>query len=38
MSKPVVTIHPNASFQDTLHTMQARDIRRLVVMSDNGIN
>jgi CBS domain-containing protein len=38
MSQPVVTIHPNASLQDALQTMQARDIRRLVVMSDNGYN
>jgi CBS domain-containing protein len=36
MSKPVVTIHPNASLQDALQTMQARDIRRLLVMSDDG--
>jgi CBS domain-containing protein len=38
MSKPVVTIHPNASLQDALQTMQTRDIRRLVVMSDDGNN
>ena len=38
MSKPVVTIHPNGSLRDALQTMQARDIRRLVVMSDNGTN
>jgi CBS domain-containing protein len=38
MSKPVVTIHPNASLQDALQTMQARDIRRLLVMSDDGTN
>lgn len=38
MSKPVVTIHPNASLQDALQTMQARDIRRLLVMSDDGNN
>jgi CBS domain-containing protein len=25
MSKPIVTIHPNASLQDALQTMQARD-------------
>jgi CBS domain-containing protein len=36
MNKPVVTIHPNASIQDALQTMQARDIRRLLVMSDDG--
>jgi CBS domain-containing protein len=36
MSKPVVTIHPNASLQDALQTMQERDIRRLLVMSDDG--
>ncbi len=38
MSKPVVTIHPNASLQDALQTMQSRDIRRLLVMSDDGNN
>ena len=38
MNKPVVTIHPNASLQDALHTMQARDIRRILVMSDDGNN
>lgn len=38
MSKPIVTIHPNASLQDALQTMQSRDIRRLVVMSDDGNN
>jgi CBS domain-containing protein len=38
MSKPVVTIHPNASLQDALGTMQARNIRRLLVMSDDGKN
>src|SRR5215216_130932 len=38
MSKPVVTIHPNASLQDALATMQARNIRRLLVMSDDGNN
>ena len=37
MSKPVVTIHPNASLQDALQTMQSRDIRRLL-MSDDGNN
>jgi CBS domain-containing protein len=36
VSKPVVTIHPNASLQDALATMQARNIRRLLVMSDDG--
>lgn len=38
MSKPVVTIHPNASLQDALQTMQARNIRRLLVISDDGNN
>jgi CBS domain-containing protein len=38
MSKPVVTIHPNASLQDALSTMQSRNIRRLLVMSDDGTN
>jgi CBS domain-containing protein len=38
MSKPIVTIHPNASLQDALGTMQARNIRRLLVMSDDGNN
>ena len=38
MSKPIVTIHPNASLQDALGTMQGRNIRRLLVMSDDGNN
>jgi signal-transduction protein with cAMP-binding, CBS, and nucleotidyltransferase domain len=38
MSKPVLTIHTNASLQDALQTMQARDIRRLLVVSDDGNN
>lgn len=38
MSKPVVTIHPNASLQDALGAMQARNIRRLLVMSNDGNN
>ena len=38
MSKPVVTIHPNASLQDALQTMQARDIRRLLLVSEEGNN
>ncbi len=38
MNKPVLTIHPNASLQVALQTMQARDIRRLLVMSDDGNN
>jgi CBS domain-containing protein len=38
MSRPVVTIHPNASLQDALQTMQVRDISRLLVMSDDGNN
>jgi CBS domain-containing protein len=38
MSRPVVTIHPNASLQDALQTMQERNIRRLLVMSDDGNN
>ena len=38
MSKPIVTIHPNASLQDALATMQSRNIRRLLVMSDDGNN
>ena len=38
MSKPVVTLHPNASLQDALQTMQARRIRRLLVVSDDGNN
>lgn len=35
MSKPLVTIHPNASIRDALQTMQSKDIRRLVVVSDD---
>ena len=38
MSKPIVTIHPNGSPSDALQTMQARDIRRLVVVGDDGKN
>ena len=38
MSKPLVTIHPNASVRDALQTMQSRDIRRLLVVSDDGKN
>jgi CBS domain-containing protein len=38
MSRPVVTIHPNASLQDVLQTMQERNIRRILVMSDDGNN
>jgi len=38
MSKPIVTIHPNGSLRDALQTMQARDIRRLVVVGDDGKN
>jgi CBS domain-containing protein len=38
MSRPVVTIHPNASLQDALQIMQERNIRRLLVMSDAGNN
>jgi CBS domain-containing protein len=38
MSRPVVTIHPNASLQDALQTMQERNIRRLLVMGDDGNN
>ena len=36
MSKPLVTIHPNASIRDALQAMQSRDIRRLLVVSDDG--
>jgi CBS domain-containing protein len=38
MSKPLVTIHPNGSVRDALQAMQTRDIRRLVVVDDNGKN
>jgi CBS domain-containing protein len=38
MSKPIVTIHPNGSLRDALQTMQSRDIRRLVVVGDDGKN
>lgn len=38
MSKPVVTIHPNGSIRDALQEMQSRNIRRLVVVSDDGKN
>ena len=38
MSKPLVTIHPNGSLRDALQAMQSRDIRRLVVVSDDGKN
>ena len=36
MNKPVVTIHPNASVRDALQAMQSKDIRRLLVVSDDG--
>lgn len=36
MSKPLVTIRSNGSLRDALQTMQARDIRRIVVVSDDG--
>ncbi len=38
MSKPVVTIHPNGSLRDALQVMQSKDIRRLVVVSNDGKN
>ncbi|HEX7033356.1 MAG TPA: CBS domain-containing protein [Nitrososphaera sp.] len=38
MSRPIVTIHPNGSIRDALQAMQSRDIRRLVVVSDDGKN
>lgn len=38
MSKPIVTIHPNGSLRDALQTMQSRDIRRLIVATDNASN
>jgi CBS domain-containing protein len=38
MSKPVVTIHPNASLEDALQIMQSKNIRRVLVMSDDGSN
>jgi CBS domain-containing protein len=36
MSRPVITIHPNGSLRDALQVMQSRDIRRLVVVSNDG--
>ena len=38
MSKPIVTIHPNASLEDALQIMQSKNIRRVLVMSDDGNN
>jgi CBS domain-containing protein len=38
MSNPVVTIHPNGSLRDAMQTMQSRNIRRLVVVGDDGKN
>lgn len=38
MSKPIVTIHPNGSVKDALQTMQSRDIRRLIVVTDDTRN
>jgi len=35
MSKPVVTIHLNASISDALQIMQSKDIRRLAVVSND---
>ena len=36
MSRPLVTMHPNASLRDALQLMQSRDIRRLVIVSNDG--
>ncbi|MEP0825447.1 MAG: CBS domain-containing protein [Nitrososphaera sp.] len=38
MSRPIVTIHPNGSIRDALQTMQSRNIRRLLVVGDDGKN
>ena len=38
MTSPLVTIHPNASIRDALRAMQSRDIRRLLVVGDDGRN
>jgi CBS domain-containing protein len=32
MSKPLITISPNGSIKDAMHTMQLKNIRRLVVV------
>jgi CBS domain-containing protein len=36
MSRPLVTMHPNGSLRDALQAMQSRDIRRLVIVSNDG--
>ena len=36
MSRPLVTMHPNGSLKDALQVMQSRDIRRLVIVSNDG--
>src|SRR5688572_2096666 len=38
MSKPIITIHPNGSLRDALQIMQSRNIRRLLVVGDDGKN
>jgi CBS domain-containing protein len=38
MSKPIVTIHPNGSIRDALQEMESKNIRRLVVVADDGKN
>jgi CBS domain-containing protein len=38
MSTPLVTISLNSSIRDALSKMQSRDIRRLIVVNDDGKN
>jgi CBS domain-containing protein len=36
MSKPLITISPNNSVREAMHTMQAKNIRRIVVVEKEG--
>jgi CBS-domain-containing membrane protein len=36
MSKPLITIFENSSLMDAIHSMQSKNIRRLVVTDDSS--
>ena len=36
MSKPLITISPNNSVKEAMHTMQVKNIRRIVVVEKEG--
>jgi CBS domain-containing protein len=36
MSKPLITISPNNSVREAMHTMQAKNIRRIIVVEKEG--